>query len=373
MKKVTFVITLPKSVITNKIIAVELVVGKDSTCGRFGLNIQESNDMANPSWGIVMTVREPAQLVLANVHFHLSQGASEIHVFLDEPEDPVGEILDGVIGCFVYRCDAAHWTKVNRGRRPPRQTRRQSVNATSVYTKSNLDWLIHLDADEFVYQKRPLAEELAYAPRAPGFVALQVRERAYLDKSQSELFDGAFRVPFEGRDAMQVPLYGEMAPFLTKGVSGHSAGKSCVPVGRDLRMSIHAPRTQKGERIPPLHSASSVLLHFDGLTRLHWIVKMMRYATGTPEGLVGPHRMAQLAFLEEQCSGLSEVGEFHDMLKSVDAEQDKRMTALGLLEHLPFDIGDTARGAINSAGLSLSAESFDGELRKRNSDLLDGL
>ena len=51
--------------------------------------------MTKPRWGIVMTVREPAQLVLANVHYHLGQGAAEIHVFLDDPVDPVGELLAG--------------------------------------------------------------------------------------------------------------------------------------------------------------------------------------------------------------------------------------------------------------------------------------
>jgi len=319
-----------------------------------------------------MTVREPVQPVLANVHYHLGQVASEVHVFLDDPEDPVGRFLDSIPNCLSYRCNAEHWDRLNRGRRPSRQTRRQSLNATSVYRSTKLDWLVHLDADEFVYQKRPLGEELAYAPRMPGYLALQVRERAFVG-SQVELFDGAFRTPFNGRDAMKVPLFGETAPFLTQGLSGHAAGKSCVPVGRGLRMSIHAPRTLKGQRIPPLHSASAVLLHFDGLTKLHWIVKMLRYAEGKPEGLVGSHRLAQLAFIKDGCDGLAEIGEFHDLLKALDAEQDARMTALGLLEHLPFDIGDAARGAVKAAGLSLSVESFDQDLRARNADLLDGL
>lgn len=325
--------------------------------------------MSKPEWGIVMTVREPVQLVLANVHYHLEKGASEVHVFLDDPDDPLGDFLDGVPNCFVHRCDALHWDRVNRGRRPEKQTRRQSVNATSVYRGSKLNWLIHLDADEFVYQKQPLCEELTFAPTAPGYLALPVRERAYLSE-QTSLFDGAFRVPFYGRDAMLAPLYGELSPFLTHGVSGHSAGKSCVPVGRDLKFSIHAPRTNDGKRLPPLHSASSVLLHFDGLTRLHWIVKMLRYAVGGPKGLVGPHRMAQLAFMEDGCQGFSEIAEFHDMLKALDPEQDARMTALGLVEHLSFDIGDAARTAIADAGLSLGAAAFDQELKARNQDLL---
>ncbi|MDG1431095.1 MAG: glycosyltransferase family 2 protein [Paracoccaceae bacterium] len=329
--------------------------------------------MSNPTWGVVMTVREPAQLVIANVHYHLGQGASEVHVFLDDPSDPVGGHLQGVDGCSVYRCNDDHWTIVNKGRRPEHQARRQALNANHVYQKGALDWLVHLDADEFLYQKRPLVEELIYAPRTPGYLAFPVRERAYFGSAQENLFDGPFRVPFKGRNAMLVPLFGELGPFLTLGVAGHAAGKSCVPMGFDLRMGAHGPRTKKGKKMAPLHSTSTVLLHFDGLTPLHWILKMLRYAVGNPQRLVGPHRIAQLTFIEEACSGLGEIREFHDMLKSVDDEQNRRLLALGLLEALPFDVGDAARVAVNSAGLSFSADVFDKELRLRNADLLDGL
>ena len=316
-----------------------------------------------------MTAREPAQLVLANVHYHLGQGASEVHVFLDDPDDPAGAFLSEVANCQVYRCDAEHWARVNKGRRPERQTRRQAVNATYVYRETGVDWLIHLDADEFLYHHRPLSEELKYAPQTPGYLALQVRERAFAGP-QKDLFEGVFRVPFTGRNALNAQLFGELTPFQTHGVSGHAAGKSCVPTGMDYRISIHAPRTLSGKRLPPLQSSSTVLLHFDGLTRLHWIVKMLRYQAGKPEGLVGPHRLAQLEFMRDGCQDLSEIAEFHDMLKAVDDEECARLSALGLLEHLPFDVGGAARGAVTTAGLSLEAKAFDAELRKRNADLL---
>ena len=327
--------------------------------------------MSKASWGIVMTVREPAQLVLANVHYHLSHGASEVHVFLDDPEDPVAELLEGVDGCLVYRCDQKHWERINRGRQPPRQVRRQSLNATSGYQQSSLDWLIHMDADEFIFQKRSLTEELTYTPRTPGFVALPVRERAYIKGQQESLFDGSFRVPFEGSSSLEPALFGEIARFMNNGVLGHASGKSCNPTGQNLNISIHAPRNEEGDRIPALYSTSSVLLHFDGLTRLHWMTKMLRYDAGNPKGMVGRNRMVQLDFIQNECSGLEDIGDFHDKLKSVSDDQNERMTALGLLEHLPFDVGDRARAAVEAAGLSLTAQSFDDDVRLRNADILD--
>ena len=328
--------------------------------------------MHKTSWGIVMTAREPAQLVVSNVIFHLSAGASEVLVYLDDPQDPVADMLIPIKGCRVIRCDAAHWGRLANGRRPKRQTRRQSLNATDAYQNSDLDWLIHLDADEFVYQKRPLAEELFHAPRTPGYITLPVRERVFVAKHQEALFDGAFRPPFLGRDAFLPALYGELAPFLLHGMTGHAAGKACVPVGQGLRLAIHAPRTAENDKLPPLHSTSSVLLHYDGLTPLHWVLKLLRYATQNPEGMVGPHRMAQLEFTKD-CRSLDELLEFHDMLKAVDGDQNARLTALGMLEHLPFDIGNEARQALDSLGLSLCAADFDREIKTRNQDLLAGL
>ena len=328
--------------------------------------MKASSEMPNPRWGLVMTVREPAQLVLANVVYHLSSGASEVHVFLDDPADPVGPLLEQIEGCVVTLCDADHWDRVNGGKRPERQTRRQSLNATSVYRASGLDWLVHLDADEFLYQRRPLVEELAHTPRQPGYLAIETRERICRQgRAADDIFSGAFRVPFRGRDAFLPAIFGELSGFTTCGLAGHAAGKAAVPVGFEYRISIHAPRSGEGNRLPPLHATSTHLLHFDGLTPEHWLRKLNAYQAQGPKGLVGPHRLAQLEFMQEGCQTDQDRRDFHDLLKTVDADEEARLSALGLIEDLPFDIGPEAREAVARAGLSLTPDAFNSALAKK--------
>lgn len=318
--------------------------------------------MAFSRWGIVMTAREPAQLVLANVVYHLATGAARVTVCLDDPGDPAAALLRQVAGCEVVLCDTAHWQRLNGGKRPERQTRRQSLNATDVYRRSDLDWLIHLDADEFLFQRRPLAEELTHAPRRRGYVAIEPMERVFLaGQPQQGLFDGVFRVPFRGRDAFLPALYGDVLPFLTNGMGGHAAGKAAVPVGLGYRLSIHAPRDGAGERMPPLHATSTVLLHFDGLTRAHWLAKMQAYQDQGPEGLVGPQRLAQLQELQA-CGSVAEAQVFHDRLKAVTPVDHSRLRALGLIEDLAFDPGPHVAEALAQAGLSLDPAAFDAAL-----------
>lgn len=150
-----------------------------------------------PTWGVAMLAREPAALVLTNIAWHLEAGAREFHLFLDNPEDPVHAAAAAIPGVHVTRCDAEFWARAGR-RRSVWNNHRQTAAVDMAYRNSGVDWLLHLDADEFVWQRRPLAQELArLAPQADALV-LPVRERAYTRPDPQDLFEGIFRVPQEG-------------------------------------------------------------------------------------------------------------------------------------------------------------------------------
>lgn len=111
-----------------------------------------------------MTVDEPAALVMANVAWHLGTGAASVHVYLDRPDDPVEHPLSQVPGVVVTRCTKAHWARLAPDGRPLLQMRRQSLNANHardrMVKRRSADWIVHLDADEFLRQSAPLAREL---------------------------------------------------------------------------------------------------------------------------------------------------------------------------------------------------------------------
>lgn len=327
-----------------------------------------SNSPGKPAqtrWGIVTTAKEAPDLLLAFAAHHASIGASRIHLYLDDPDPDLARRLVEIPGVDVTLCDEIYWQMV-RGKRPSAQENRQVENAMDAYGRTDVDWLIHIDADEFISPRANIVTELTFVPDEFHFVELEVRERVYTpEHGPMSIFSGQFRVPLNRRARAARALFGDMAAFTTRGFSGHCAGKSFVRVGLEhLIMGIHVPRLRKvgNERLMSLISHSATLLHFDGLTPAHWITKMARY--GAQENYVktdrlGEHRRRQLEYVLEYQGNRQAVEALHDLLKVVTAEDAARLRALGFLE--PADV-DPALG-LQMFGLAsqvdLSVEYFD--------------
>lgn len=243
------------------------------------------------SWAIAMLAREPAPLVLENLRWHIGQGACEVHLYLDDPTDPVAAQARELLGVRVTICDDAFWDALNGGR-PALQTRRQTLIATQAYQQTGCDWLIHLDADEFLF-----------VPDLPGQLAqcahetmhIPVAERVWTRAQPQHLFEGGFRAPRPGPAADPA-----MQPYFNRGMSGHAAGKSASRTGCGLDILPHMPRL-RGQVPPATKAQDGWVLHFDGLTPLHYLRKMLDYRdyTQTQRGkLFGAHRLAQIERIE---------------------------------------------------------------------------
>lgn len=329
--------------------------------------------MAQASWGVVLTADEPAQLVLANVGWHLATGAAEVHLFLDRPDDPVGEALADVPGVHVTRCDPAHWAGLGTDR-PPLQMRRQSLNANAARGRAATDWLVHLDADEFLVQDRPLGRELVHVATLDAELNLPAWERAYLGAPGPGLFDGGLRGSTRGRPGFDDQILGPQRKLRHHGLLAHSAGKCAVPVAGDFRIGIHNAfrGARKGApRAASYGSTHARLFHFDGLTPLHWHVKMLRYAAHTETqltSLVSDARKTQVIRYMRRLRKPGQVAAFHDLLRVLDDAACDRLEAFGLLDRAGFDPGPVAERALHRR-LDLSVAAFDAELRARQPEL----
>ncbi|MFL4468616.1 glycosyltransferase family 2 protein [Tateyamaria armeniaca] len=195
-----------------------------------------------------MTVNEPAALVLCNVRWHLATGAQAVHVYLDDPTDPVAGALNAIKGCHVTLCDDGHWA-CHRGKRgqPASQMRRQSINANAAKDVARTNWLFHIDADEFIWQDLPLADELAGGIADRTEVNLPVLERLFPhDVAQASLFDGIFRATSDLSATDQSVAFGPFAAMMKRGQYSHGAGKSGVRVHDDLRLGVHNATERRG-------------------------------------------------------------------------------------------------------------------------------
>ncbi|MBS0124683.1 glycosyltransferase family 2 protein [Thetidibacter halocola] len=316
-------------------------------------------------WAVAMTVREPAALVLANVGWHLGTGAAEVHVYFDDPSDPAFSDVAAIPGVQVTRCDAVHWRATGpRGARPESVTERQSLNANHARALSRADWIVHLDADEFLVQERPLVEELAAVAQLDAELHFPVAERAFVAGApMRSLFEGVFRLSTRGQNrrkdggSFDEAIFGEQAPVLIHGVLGHSGGKSAVPVSGDFRIGIHwAYRGAGRDRAERWRSTTTRLLHFDGLTRAHWMHKMRRYLAMPQDSLkMSAHRRAQLelfAEMEEDRHAL------FDALYVLDEARLARLRGFGLLAETRFDPQETI-GRVLGQVPDLSPAAFD--------------
>lgn len=291
-------------------------------------------------WGIVLMAREPAVLVLVHLAWHIAAGAEELHLYLDDPDDPVAAPAAALPGVRVTRCDAAFWAGHPTGRRPGLITARQAHCATRAYRACGVDWLVHLDADEFL-AGAPLAETLARHPDHPGAVVIPVRERVYARPDPTGLFEGLWRIP-QPPPRRGHPLLAPLAAFAPAGVLGHALGKSATRTGLAVRLHCHFPKPLgEGRELPMRRAEETVLLHVDGLTPAHWLAKQRARIGADLPAFLGPHRQAQVAALAACAGDPAAERALHDRLRAIP--DPAPWIAAGLVEARPFDPAPACR------------------------------
>jgi hypothetical protein len=255
-----------------------------------------------PRWGVVATVREPAALIIGFACHHLYIGASSVHLFFDDPQDPAAALVAGIPGVEVTLCDDAHWHAAGFETPPALQTKRQTENANRVMADSDLDWLLHTDADELLWLPGPLADEVAGVAEG-HWLHIPNLERCWSGPLTRDIFGGVFRGPLHDHPGLADRVYGKRAAALSGGMGGYSAGKAMGRPG-DGFLAIHKVRAAEGApALPSVEARGARILHFDGITPAHWALKNLRYATqgAAMNQLLNRQRMASIgAILQAQ-------------------------------------------------------------------------
>lgn len=224
-------------------------------------------------WGIVSTVKAPPDEVLAFVAHHLDLGAARIWLCLDDPDDPVAEVLEGLPQVTVRRCDDAHWAALGLTR-PDRHQNRQTANAQAVLRECPLDWLLHIDVDEFLLPDQPVGAALAKVRADRPFVRVKAWEALHSPGLPDDIFTAnRFRAPLNG-DANAVhreALFGPYAPLLPTGVMSHAVGKCFFRTQQpEMQAWLHGA-SRRGEKLPPGPPLPGMaLLHFHSQDPQAW-------------------------------------------------------------------------------------------------------
>lgn len=225
-----------------------------------------------PTWGAVATVKAPARDILNFAAHHLDLGAHRIHVYLDAPNEQAEAALRAHPKCRVILCDDAYWQRRRRKGRPDAHQPRQSLNATHCLNKRpQVDWLAHIDVDEFLWPATPLPAQLAALPadtlsaRARPIEALAPDPAAPPPEGQ-HWFKSCARLQARRREETNA-IYPTFGPHLNGGFVSHVAGKVFVRCGGDkTSLRIHnafvdmvmddAPAELNDTRLCHLHAPS---------------------------------------------------------------------------------------------------------------------
>ncbi len=329
-------------------------------------------------WGVVCTCREPTQLVVAFAAHYVSLGAREVRLFLDQPQPDLQDILARIPQVIVQVCDDEYWAKSRKKIRPDTVEHRQLINAYLAYETTKVAWLAHFDADEFLHTDVPVHDLLAAQPAEVEFAVVEPRERAFVEgERQQDLFDGVFRQPMVHSWTYAPFLFGRACHFLRQGVLGYPHGKSFLRTGKPLVPGIHTPRRPALSRTKKLHGWAlqrTRLLHFDGLTSLHWSSKLLRAAaagghTGFNRGGSDRHRIKQVVRMRKLGNNLDDAWAMHEMLKVVPSEQIDRLRTLAVIEEYSIDPAAAIKALNLGIKIDLSRAAFDRALTAYQPDV----
>lgn len=346
--------------------------------------------MAAQSWSVVATVDEPLAALCAFVAHYRALGAASITLCLDRPAalPEVQAAMDGTPGLRLVACDAGWW----RGRRPLHSTLRQRQNATRIYRDTGTDWLLHVDADEFLWHPGNVGMALAALGPDWPVVRLSPAERVRVaEASETELFEGWFRLPRLMSLATLTELYGADACFFNgEGLLSHARGKCFTRTGLPLTIGVHQPFSQDHPDMSPADHRSwldavairlaAPLVHFDGFTTLHWLLKLVGRSEADrsirargrqiPAERHAPARLAQMQAVNAARGDPAALSAFATRLRSLDAARHRNLAARGLLLSLPIDPVTAARAQFPALDLDFTAAGFDAALRRARPELV---
>ena len=203
-------------------------------------------------WGIVATIKATSREVLDFVAYHLDLGADHIFIYLDAPTPKARAALEAHPKVTVRLTDDAYWQEIKR-RKPVKHQVRQVANATHAYGLAGdmgLDWLGHIDVDEFICCKRNFGKALSAVPARINVARIAPAE-AMASEAQTGLDPKAvyckvWEHDHDRRAELESALYPTFGHHLRGGFVSHIRGKCFLRTGLGpLSFKIH--RVMRGD------------------------------------------------------------------------------------------------------------------------------
>ena len=297
------------------------------------------------TWGLVATIKAPAREILDFAAHHLDLGAHRLFIYLDAPNPEAQAALKAHPKIRVFSCDDGHWRRLGV-KRPAKHQARQTANATDAYHRKGheVDWLIHIDVDEFLWPDGPMTERLVSLPQTVNCARIRPAEALAGDGT---LFKG-FIPSGPSRDAIVARLYPRFGPHVKGGFLSHLAGKLFVRTGLEpLVVKIH--NVFQGDRMNPGETElpGTLLLHRHAKNWEDWIAAFRyRLAHGSYRAELAPARPRDKGGLTlhevlreiETSEGEAGLRAFYDEMCADTPALRRALEADGLLHRCDLDL-----------------------------------
>ena len=304
------------------------------------------------TWGLVTTVKAPLRSILEFAAWHLELGAHRIFLYLDDPEGLEPGTLDVLRDHPKLRpmlTDDAYWRQRGR-KRPARHQVRQTANASHRYNSgAGVDWLGHIDVDEFLVPEGPLTQLLGALSEDCHVARVRPME-ALAQENQSDLW--AFKTLTLDRDcrrrqSLEVwPTYGA---YMNGGFLSHVAGKILVRAGLEAAdFRIHNVFSGGEENPGSVELSGAALAHMHARNWPDWLAQYrFRHQKGSYRAELKPDRprdkggltLHELFSMIETEGGEPALRQFFDEVCAANPQHLNRLAKAGLLRevHLPLD------------------------------------
>lgn len=302
-------------------------------------------------WGIVSTIRAPLGEIADFAAHHLDLGAHRLFIYLDDDNPTAYNVLKRHPKIRVFKADADHWRSPNR---PVKHQARQTANARHAYIRkaADIDWIAHIDVDEFLWPHKPLEEQLQSLPSTCLCARIRPVE-ALASDAADDIPAGhtCFKAMTNDRALRQKQteaIYPTYGGFLNGGFLSHVAGKLFFRTRIEgLTMKIH--NIQLGD----VQNPGQVELDETDLCHMHaqsWqdFIKSYRYRLeqGAYRPALAPNRardagglsMHELFTYIEQTDGEAGLHAFYDETCRATPGLRERLDAHGLLRCYDLDL-----------------------------------
>ncbi|MFN3210733.1 MAG: glycosyltransferase family 2 protein [Roseovarius sp.] len=238
---------------------------------------------AEPTWGVVSTIKAPDTDILNFAAHYLDLGAHRVHVYLDADAPKARAALKRHPKCRVILTDEGYWKRRRRAKgRPDAHQHRQTLNATHCYRRDpQVDWLFHADVDEFLLPDTPVAARLADLPAST--LSARVRPIEALEPDSDDpppagvTWCKSFALAQQTRRARTNAIYPTYGDHLNGGFLSHVEGKIFTRTGQEgVSLRIHNAFADKKMDPAPADLPESPLVHMHARSWDHWLA-LYRY------------------------------------------------------------------------------------------------